>query len=344
MIHRRVVAEPKLEASEGARRNYDLAITGIATKLGSKIVSNEELLKAFPGKIADEVVRATGIESRFYASEDETALSLAVAAATTLLSEQGLTAADIDMVIASTGTPDLITPSLACRLLNELAEGDENVNAQAHDINAACSAYLYALQSAYDFLQSAPSGRVMIVSTEILSRLIDSKNYDSAFIFGDAATATLINGHDHLDRSKKQLYVNRPLLGSSPENGDVLAVPLLNGDDTIHMSGKKLFAEAVRKMIMILGKAAKNENINLDELSLIIPHQANKRIIQAIQNRLNVSSEKVFCNIEKLGNTSSNTIPLALHDVTPNLDDYTHLGLCSFGGGFTYGATILEYK
>ena len=97
-------------------------------------------------------------------------------------------------------------------------------------------------------------------------------------------------------------------------------------------------------MIMILGKAAKNENINLDELSLIIPHQANKRIIQAIQNRLNVSSEKVFCNIEKLGNTSSNTIPLALHDVTPNLDDYTHLGLCSFGGGFTYGATILEYK
>ena len=247
LIHRRVVAEPKLEASEGARRNYDLAITGIATKLGSKIVSNEELLKAFPGKIADEVVRATGIESRFYASEDETALSLAVAAATTLLSEQGLTAADIDMVIASTGTPDLITPSLACRLLNELAEGDENVNAQAHDINAACSAYLYALQSAYDFLQSAPSGRVMIVSTEILSRLIDSKNYDSAFIFGDAATATLINGHDHLDRSKKQLYVNRPLLGSSPENGDVLAVPLLNGDDTIHMSGKKLFAEAFEK-------------------------------------------------------------------------------------------------
>ncbi len=344
LIHRCVDTKPKLAIPEGARRQHDLAIAGIGTKLGSKKVSNDELLKAFPGKIADDVVRATGIESRFYADDDESVLSLAVVAAASLLNEQGLTAADIDMVIVSTGTPDLITPSLACRLLSELAGEDEDVNAQAHDINAACSAYLYALQSAYDYLQGTPSGRVLIVSTEILSRLVDAENYDSAFIFGDAATATLINGHNHLDRSKKQLYVKRPLLGSSPECGEVLAVPLLNSKETIRMNGKKLFTEAVRKMIMILGKAAKNENINLDEISLIVPHQANKRIIQAIQSRLNFTDEKVFCNIEQLGNTSSNTIPLALNDIFPDLENYDHLGLCSFGGGFTYGATILEYK
>ncbi len=261
---------------------------------------------------------------------------MASRAATDLLEQEKLLVDDLDLVICTTTSPTAVTPSMACMVIDALSGEKGSAMTQAYDINAACSGYLYAMQAAYDFLQSQPSGRVMLVTAEVLSPLLDPDDFDTAIIFGDAASATLIYGEEHLQHTTARLY--RPEVSARGEDGSVLSVPLA-GEGYIKMQGRRVFTEAVRLMLSSLTRACRHQGLDVADLNLIVPHQANQRIADAIASRV---PTEVFSNIRNLGNTSSTSIPICLEQALPKMTIGDKLGLCAFGGGFTFGAAILE--
>lgn len=323
-----------------APRQAVMGISAIATALGSKIVTNEHIAEHLPSMTAAEIVRLTGIERRRWIDEHESALILGIKAAQKVLSKMGLTSNDLDLVLCCSGTPEFMVPSMACMILHALSPNGSGKPIQAYDIGAACSGYLYALQAAYDFLNSCPHGRVLLVTTEALSRKLDRTDVNTAPIFGDGATATLLHGAFHKDAIRAQLY--RPVLSAKGEDGQSLRVPTHPHDGFVSMNGRKVFSEAVRAMIAMLNQACADAGIEADELDLIVPHQANQRIIDAIRKRVKFPEDKVYSNIREIGNTSSSSIPLCLEHIIEERAAGEWLGLCAFGGGFTFGGTILK--
>lgn len=332
---------PDSEKNNFEIKKFAVGLASISTTLGSRKITNQMVLGAIEDKTEDEIVKMTGIETRYYVDDNEDVVSLAVKVAKQALIKENLKAADLDMVIVTTGTPLQITPSLACLVLSQLGDPTE-ITAKAMDINAACSGYLYALQSIYDFIQSQPDAKIMLITSEVLSPLLDLSDFNTSIIFGDAATATILYGEQAFLGKSIQALVKRPTLSSRPENGQILSVPLQNSELKIHMNGKKVFSEAVKKMTFMLEKCCIQEEIHVHDLDLIVPHQANQRIIEAIQKRIDIPENKVFSNIKNYGNTSSNTIPIALSEALPTLNKGDTVGLCAFGGGFTFSAGILE--
>lgn len=323
------------------RRPFDVGVSSVATVTGSRVVTNSELLdrgaiKHVPAMSAEDIIRRTGIESRMWAQNGENAVTMAAQACWNVLDREGLILEDIDLVICSTTSPTKSTPSMACQVLNALCRDKTELMAQAYDINAACSGYLYAFQAGYDYLQSTPLGRVLVVTAEVLSPLLDPEDFDTTILFGDATSATVLYGEAHCERAKARLH--RPELSAKGEDGSTLSVPLLH-DGYIQMKGRRVFSEAVRLMVTSLNRACDREGLRVQDLNLVIPHQANQRIIDAIQNRIGV---RVYSNIRKYGNTSSSSIPLCLSDIFPTMQKGERLGLCAFGGGFTFGACILQ--
>jgi 2-oxoisovalerate dehydrogenase E1 component len=225
---------------------------------------------------------------------------------------------------------------MAYRILNRLLGRQGDLLVPALDINAACSGYLYALQYAYDFLQSQPEGRVLVLTAEALSPLTDPNDLDTRLLFGDAASACLLYGQAHVERAAAR--VHRPELSGKCDKENALTVPFTNAG-YIHMDGHPVFREAVRGMLGSMNRAAAARGISLDDLDLVVPHQANQRIMDAIEKRMGAPA---FSNIRHFGNTSSTSIPLCLHDLLANPGDLRRIGLCAFGGGFTFGAAILE--
>lgn len=326
----------ELPRRSAQRRSFDVGLSAVATGTGSRLVTNEELVAGRPGHKAEDIIQLTGIERRHWADRNENAVSLAVSACRKVLDRERLLLDDIDLVICSTTSPTVVSPSMACQVLGALADGRGRGLAQAFDISAACSGYLYALQSAYDYLQSQPQGRVLVVTTEVLSPLLDMNDFDTSILFGDAASATLVYGEEHFDRAKARLF--RPDLSAKGEDGSTLMVPLRD-NGFIQMKGRKVFSEAVRAMVSSLTRACERQGMNVGELDMVVPHQANQRIIEAVQARI---APPVFSNIRYHGNTSSTSIPLCLEDILPRMQADKRLGLCAFGGGFTFGAALLQ--
>lgn len=324
----------------------DVGISSCVAVEGGRRVTNADLLPSLVrggaegGESApltsEDIVRRTGIETRHWIKDGEDAVTLAQRACGTLLDREGLAPEDVDLLICSTTSPGAVTPSMACRVLNALARSRKGVELQAYDVNAACSGYLYALQAGFDYLQSRPHARVLIVTSEVLSPLLDLQDFDTAILFGDAASATLLQGEARFDRCKARLY--RPELSARGDFDGALSVPF-PGEGHIRMKGRKVFGEAVRAMVDSLAAACRYHEIDLSDLSMIIPHQANQRIIDAVQDRVGVS---VYSNIKDYGNTSSTSIPLCLSEVLEGVRKGERLGLCAFGGGFTFGAGIVE--
>ena len=328
-----VVSIPRRDS---VRRDYAVGMSLVTTVTGSRQVTNEELAAQGGQMNAKDILRRTGIESRHWAAPGETAVSMAVRACWQLLDQEQLIVDDLDGVICATTSPTMMTPSMACQVLSGLVDGRTPPMLQAYDINAACTGYLYALQSAYDYLQSSPRGRVLVVTSELLSPLLDLNDLDTAIIFGDAASATLLYGEEYISRAAA--IVHRPDLSAKGEDGTVLSVPFRD-QGFIQMQGRRVFSEAVRTMISSLNRACARQEISQSDLRIVVPHQANGRIIDAMQNRVDAD---VFSNIRHHGNTSSTSIPLCLVEVLPSLAKNDRVALCAFGGGFTFGASILE--
>lgn len=313
-------------------------LTAVASAMARTTVDNMHFLARHPNKSPEEIVRHTGIESRRWVDTDQTLFNLGMEAATGVLSKRGLDLSHVDLLICATTTPDIATPSLACRLAHGLMPGQE---CPGYDISAACSGYIYGLRAAHDFLRGRPSGRVLLVTAEVLSRLTDPDDYDTAILFGDGATATLIENCGP-DDAIPGWNLRPPFISATGEDGSILAVPLAATGQFIKMQGRVVFQQAVKKMSNSLHGACELAGLQLDDISAIIPHQANDRILDALRRRLKVSPDRVLGNIRVFGNTSSCSIPYCLEENWQQFPDSTRVALVAFGGGFTYGAAVLE--
>jgi 2-oxoisovalerate dehydrogenase E1 component len=321
------------------RGPWQVAVSSIYTSLGNIVCTNEEVVTRFPDRRSEDIFQRTGIETRRWVDDDQTVLSMAVAAAEKALAAEGIPLAAISTIICSTTTPLNVTPSLACQVHYHLCKSQPAHDLPCYDLFAACSGYLYALAAGYDFLQSHPDGNVLVITAEALSRSTDRNDFDTAILFGDAASATVLYGQDNHQRGRAALH--RPIVSAAGESGQVLHVPL-PGRGSVQMNGRKLFPEAVRRMIAMLQRACTEAGYSLKDLDLVVPHQANGRIIEAMRSRLELPKDRVVNCIRQHGNTSSSTIPLALSAVVERASPNSRIGLCAFGGGFTFGAAILE--
>lgn len=328
--------------AEVATNNVKLGRVGIVRpqfRSGSQIISNAEILNKFPEFTNEDIIQRTGIEQRHWLAEGESVIDLAVSAAKDALEIQKLRLQDIDLVICATCSPEALqSPSVACLVLDKLSEQYGKVIMPAYDLNAACSGYLYALQNAQDFLRTRPDARVMLITAESLSSRIKPGDFETAFLFADAATVTIVCGENYMSECEaelKQVYI-----GSDPENGDILNIPA-DVSVGITMQGKKLFPVAVKTMSMAIHKCCQLANFDPANINLAVPHQANQRILSAVESRLKLPKGIMFSNIANYGNTSSCTIPIALHEALAEDKHQLNIALCAFGAGFTAGAALL---
>ena len=324
-------------------------IVAIAGAAGSRIVENEEICRQCSAMTPQDIVKKTGIKQRPWVAEGEDGAVLAFRAAKQALAQSGLTVNDIDYIVCATGSPKHHTPTIAGMVHAELAAdaGIDELLIPAVDLNAACSGYIYALQYVSDYLYRRPHHRVLMLTSEVLSPQIDPTDPSTAPIFGDAATATVVGGAAHA--ANWRYSIDSVELSAQGEDGSILRVPA-NSHDAIFMDGPQVFVKAVAMMMRMMNQACDSAGITADELELIVPHQANQRIINAVRQRMKAPAEKMFSNIASYGNTSSSTIPLALIDaetqgrIAEAGTGQTRVGLTAFGGGFTFGGAVLTAR
>lgn len=326
-------------------RSKHVGLSGISFVTGRVVVDNDTMAKRFPGRVAADIVQRTGIESRFHCADDEDVLTLATRAAKQALVDAGLTVNDLEAILVTSSTPLAITPSLACRLHHELSAGlHEAKDVQATDLLAACSGFLYALQSAHDLCQAKPDANVLVVSAEAMSRFVDPNDFDTAIVFGDAAAATVVRGSAHL--ASCAIRLERPHLSARGEDGSVLGLGRIEAANQavvspVAMNGVRVFPVAVRQMSAMLTRACSAAGYAVDELDWVVPHQANARILAAARQRAKIHESKMFSNVARYGNTSSASIPIALAEMVAQ-GHKGRVGVTAFGGGFTFGAAIME--
>jgi 2-oxoisovalerate dehydrogenase E1 component len=315
-----------------------IVLAGLGKCAGNNRLSNETLASLVPALGGSAgIYQRTGIRERLVADESQDVVSMSVRAADEALKEAGIVASDLSLIICSTTTPNMLSPSTACQILHKLAPG---AVIAAYDISAACSGYLFGLANAWDHLQRHPASKVLLVTAEIMRRFVDERDPDTSPIFADAATASVLGTDAGMSRSLARIH--RPILGAYGEDGSNLRVPLPGGSAHVVMNGKRIFSEAVVRMSAMIRQVCETSSIEIGELDMIVPHQANGRIIRALGERLKVPAERIWNGIEMTGNSSSSSIPLALHTVLRQSNSVRKVGLCAFGAGYTFGGTLIE--
>jgi len=320
-------------------------ILGTGSYLPQKIVTNDDLARLVD--TSDEWIRTrTGISARHVCGQDEQACNLATAAARRALAAAGVAAEEIGVIIVATMTSHTLMPSTACLVQKDLGAG----NAFAYDINAACSGFLYALDLGDKYVQADHALKVLVIGTENMSSRLDWSDRNTCILFGDGAGAAVI-GY----REGKPGYLGSKLL-SDGRLWDLLYMyaPKSSNPDIdnqghpgtcIVMEGREVFKYAVKAMEEAVHGVLAMEGLTLDAVKLFIPHQANSRILNKLADRLQLPAERVFVNISEYGNTSAASIPIALDEAVRSgriLRDDLIL-ICSFGGGFTWGATLIKW-
>jgi 3-oxoacyl-[acyl-carrier-protein] synthase-3 len=321
-------------------------VVGTGSAVPEKVLSNSDLEKTVD--TTDEwITTRTGIKERRIAAEDEYTSVFATRAAERALEMAGLTPLDLDLIIVATITPDFPFPATACLVQNNLKAG----KAAAFDISAACSGFLYGVTLADSLIKSGVAKRALVIGAETLSRITDWTDRNSCVLFGDGAGAVILEGREgengilgariHSDGSYWEL-LHQPACGSrNPVSPRVIDENL----PFIKMQGNEVFKLAVRAMEDAANEVLAMEGLQTADIDLFIPHQANKRIIDAIGKRLGLEKEKVYVNLDRFGNTSAASIPIALDEAARNgrLKDNDILLLDSFGGGLTWASVLLRW-
>ncbi len=307
------------------------------------LVENERLQEFL--ETSDEWIRTrTGIERR-YISLDENTSDLAVEASKKALSQARLSAEEIDLIIVATVTPDNFTPSTACIVQDKLGAK----NAWAFDINAACTGFIYALKLGKSLIRSGEAKNALIIGAETLSKALNWEDRGSCVLFGDGAGATVLTSTEE-DCGIKCVNVK-----SDGSKGDSLVIqglplnsPFKDGREVsknyINMNGREIFKFATKVMEESIVEILEKENIKIEEIDAIIPHQANLRIIDYVGKRLGIPREKFVTNLQNYGNTSGASIPIALCEA---IDDGKvkrgdNIIMVGFGGGLTWGAALIK--
>ncbi|MEM6506113.1 MAG: beta-ketoacyl-ACP synthase 3 [Planctomycetota bacterium] len=339
-------ADAERREASGTAQQVRVYLSPIHIAEGSERLTNEVLEQRFPEYTAEDIVKRTGIESRPILARNQSAISIGVESAKAALQAEGLTLDDLTGIVCHTTTPPLNTPSMACMILREL-DPEAKHELMVYDVNAACSGWLYALDTAYHTILTQPHKAVLVVTTEALSRVVDPKDFGTAILFGDAATATIVRGcintGSMADGSGSSMVLKRPVLSGKADKGDILTVAF-QGQGHIHMDGKSVYTEAVRAMTKMVKQAFDESGIPLEDINWLVPHQANRRIFESVQKRLKVPDEKVIDLIAEHGNTSSSSIPLSIAKSAIKFNAGDTIGLCAFGGGFTFGAAVMEVE
>lgn len=323
----------------------EAGILGLGCYLPSKKLANKDLEKMV--ETSDEwIMTRTGIKERRIASKETATSDLGVEASRLAISDAGLKPEDIDLIIVATITPDMAFPATACIVQDKIGAK----NAAAFDINAACSGFVFVLVLAQQFVNTGLYNNVLVVGAEKLTSIVDWKDRSTCVLFGDGAGACVVG------RSKDRKIISS-FMGADGSGGHLLSVPaggsrLPTTDETVKdrlhflkMEGNEVFKTAVRIMVESANNAIKKAGLELEDIKLFIPHQANIRILLAVAKRLGVGEDKIFMNIEKYGNMSAASTAVALAEASKQgkLKKGDNVVLVAFGGGLTYGAVVIQW-
>ena len=320
------------------------AITGIQGYVPDYILNNKELEELVDTN--DEwIVTRTGIKERRILKGKKGSSDLGAEAIKGLLNKTNTSAEEIDLIICATVTPDMLFPSTACLIADKIGAG----NICAFDISAACSGFLYALTTASKFIESGSYKKVIVVGCDKMSSIVDYTDRTTCVLFGDGAGAVL------LEPNSDGLGIMDYILKSDGSGGEFLKMKAGGSlhpashetvdarEHFVYQDGQPVFKKAVKSMADVSEEIMKKNNLSSDDIAWLVPHQANKRIIDATSRRMGVGDEKVMLNIERYGNTTAGTIPLCLWDWEDQLKKGDNLILAAFGGGFTWGSIYLKW-
>ncbi len=319
-------------------------VTGVGAYVPRKILYNKDFEEWV--ETSDEWISTrTGMKERRIAESDEYTSDMGLYAAKNAIKQAGVGMDDIDLILFATLTPDYIFPSTACLIQRELGASQ----AAAVDLQAACSGYIYALSMAKSYIESEMYQTVLIVASDKLSTIVDYKDRNTCVLFGDGASACIVQDLG------QGLYIDNVILGSDGKHSDLLMMPaggsrspasfetVSNDQHYIQMEGKNIFKHATRRMEAAAKLCLERCKLRESDISWLIPHQANIRIIEAIAKRFKVPMERVFMTIHKYGNTSASSVGIALTELLEEktINKGEHLLLVAFGAGLTWGAGVL---
>ena len=317
-------------------------ITGTGGYLPERILTNAELEQMVD--TSDEWIRTrTGIIKRHIAAQGETTCDLAEHAARKAMAAAEVTPEEIDLIIVATTTPDMVFPSTACLLQQRL----DIHGCGAFDIQAVCTGFIYALDIADKFIRTQVAKKTLIIGAETLSRIVDWKDRDTCVLFADGAGAVVLEASDEKGMISSIIHADG-------EYKDLLKVPagisleyqkVLNGTAYIEMEGNEVFKVAVNTLGRIVDEILEANQLDKSDIDWLVPHQANTRIISATAKKLNMSMEKVVLTVDQHGNTSAASVPLALDVAVRDgrIKRGDMLLLEAFGGGFTWGASLVKF-
>ena len=318
-------------------------IIGTGHYVPENIVTNYDL-----SRIVDTnnewIVERTGIVERRITTGENTS-DLAYKVAVEALKNSNMSALDIDIIIVATTTPDNFTPSVACMVQRRL----EANNAYAFDIYAACSGFIYALNTASQFIKSGAARNILVIGSETLSKILDWNDRSTCVLLGDGAGAVVLS-------QSNTCGIEDIICGTEASLGDALLIPAIpvrnpyvnsveNKESYLKMQGREVFKFATEKIITLVQKLLENSGCSLDDIKYIVPHQANIRIIEYAGKKLGIPMDKFYINLDKYGNTSAASIPIALDEMVESglLKKGDKLILIAFGGGLTYGGTLINW-
>lgn len=322
-------------------------ITGWGMALPEQILTNADLSKMVD--TSDEwIISRTGIRERRIANKEQTTATLATEAALRALSVANLKPAELDLIIVATSSPEHLFPATACLVQDQIGA----IKAGAFDLSAACTGFIFALNLATQAIRSGSIENALVIGSETLSRLVNWNDRNTCILFGDGAGAFVLQAGDMTGG------VLSAVMRSDGSGADLLSLPaggsrfptsldtLHQGLHYIQMNGREVFRFATRVMVQATKEAVAKAGLNLEDINLLIPHQANQRIIETAARGLDMPMEKVVMNLERVGNTSTASIPLATCEAWEQgrLKPGDHVVLVGFGGGLTWGAAVLKWS
>ncbi|WP_350289610.1 beta-ketoacyl-ACP synthase III [uncultured Croceitalea sp.] len=321
------------------------AITAVGAYLPDFVLTNE-ILETMVDTNDEWITSRTGIKERRILKKEGAGTSyLAIKAAENLIQKKNLDPLEIDLVLVATATPDMMVASTAAYVASEIGAS----NAFSYDLQAACSSFLYGMSTASSYIESGRYKKVLLIGADKMSSIIDYTDRTTCIIFGDGAGAALFEPNDEglglQDEYLRSDGVGRNFL-KMDAGGSILPASeetVKNNQHYVYQDGKSVFKFAVSNMADVSGKIMERNNLTHDDVQWLVPHQANKRIIDATARRMGVEDSKVMMNIHRYGNTTSATLPLLLADYENQLKKGDNLVFAAFGGGFTWGSIYLKW-
>jgi len=321
-------------------------VTGTGSYTPERVLSNQDLERIV--ETTDEwILTRTGIRERRIAADNEYTSDMAVHAAEAAMKDAGVTGGDLDLIIVATVSPDMMFPATACFVQNRLGAK----RAACFDLSAACSGFLYAMEVGRQFVASGSFETVLVIGADKLSSLVDWTDRNTCVLFGDGAGAAILQarGASH--------GIMATHLGADGSFESILSMPgggvrcPITADNahlrlnTIKMAGKEVFKQAVTAMLGAAQRALKQAGLRIEDISCVIPHQANQRIIDAVADRLHVPMDRVFVNLDRYGNTSAAAVAIALDEAhrSGRIQRGDFVLLVVFGGGLTWASSVIEW-